>query len=384
MDYVAALDLTPLDAFATLPDTLRFTSRGWVSRAESAIAQTQPFNARLAYSYAGLDIRPYDGGAQIAIARDGTPYGWDGTTWQPAAEPQFQTLDELRSRLPLWAGSIQFWIQFTPATIAAQLHIAYSLPAHDISSYLRDFAFPAIAAQPIELSRFLMPATDGLSLPVPTDCAIARMSNIRALSPGVGITSGTISGDRVTLPTPIPVAPTKLIFDYTIKAIGTSSSFEQLEDAPQVLIREMYRDNVRHVTERSRLDVRVGTDIARQTNTESLVDAVFEIQIFARRDDDSCMIADALLGRFAAIALIDCQPYGCAVPVTVDSAIAFNTSTLAIGDLNPASFRVRALQIPQGRTARTAAIVTEINAWWNDQSAAQTEFAYPLHWISAG
>lgn len=381
MNVVSVLDLSNPGAIELFPEQARWGADGLRGY---GFVRTATFVSTLAYSYQGVDLFPVAAGASVAIGRSGQPYGWRGDdAWQPVESPEFHYLNQdFRDRLSRWAGSIQFWIQLEPETIVRELRLAYSLPIHDIPSYLRDFALPAIAQQPVELCRDVRPNISGV-IALPEGIASDRIASALFLSPGISTFSVRIqNGEKRLFTEPAaPAEPGKLLLQYRMAARGTDDNFDQIDDAPMVLIREIRREDVRYPIARSGPAVAISNTTARRQDTESFADSIFEIQILARRSDDARFLATQVRGHMAAAGEIPCPPYGVFISVAPEGAVDFMGSTRAIGDLDRASFRLRAYQIPQSVITTEVPLITEVGMGWPTENGGKTGQNYPLSWV---
>lgn len=382
MDFVTTLDLSDRAAFAQLPDTLTRSDRGWHG---SGVAITQPFTARLAYGFAGVSPYPIAAGAQVAVGRDGVPHRWHGGTWQPAEAPEFYSLDELRDRLGTWLGTIQFWIDFGPQTLIDEIAVAYSLPNYDLASYLREFALPALVrSKPIELVRDVQPRADG-SIALPQGLTADRIASAAFLAPERSlhlVIPAIVDGDRLQTQPIAPATPGKLILKYRVTARGTDDDFDQIDDLPQVLFREVRRDRPRYPLLHGGATAQVTAAMARRQVIEAIADSLFEVQVLAARSDEARSIAASLRSIIAFTPMIDCPPYGTSVPILLDGGVNFTGSTRAIGDLDRASFRVRALHLAQSVQGLNVPIIDRIEMWWQGiELGDRTGQVYPESWV---
>lgn len=379
MDFVTTLDLSDRAAFAQLPDTLTRSGRGWHG---SGVAITQPFTARLAYGFAGVSPYPIAAGVRVGVGRDGVPHRWDGGLWQPADEPEFYGLDELRDRLGSWLGTIQFWIDFGPHSLINEIAIAYSLPSYDLASYLREFALPALVrSHPIELVRDVQPHADG-AIALPQGFVASRIVSAAFLAPERSLHPVILDGDRLQTQPIAPVTPGKLIVQYRVAARGTDDDFDQIDDLPQVLFREIRRDRPRYPLLHGGDTAQVAAAVARRQVIESIADSLFEVQIMAARSDEARSIAAYLRSIIARAPMINCPPYGTSVPLLLDGVVNFTGSTRAIGDLDRASFRVRALHLAQSVQALNVLIIDRVEMWWQGvEPGDRTGEIYPESWV---
>jgi hypothetical protein len=279
-------------------------------------------------------------------------------------------------------GTIQFWIEFGPHSLVDEIKIAYSLPNHDLPSYLRDFALPALVrSRSIELVRDVQPRADG-SIAIPQGLTPERIASAVFLVPETSYHPVAIGGDHLQLQSPAPTTPGKLILQYRVAARGTDDDFDQIDDLPQVLFREVRRDRPRYPLQCGGDSVQISPIAGRRQIVESIADSLFEVQILAARSDEARSIASTLRSLITHVGILDCPPYGASVPLLVEGVTTFTGSTRAIGDLDRAAFRVRALYLAQTTQVVDESIIDRVEMWWQGGDRGdRTGQAYPETWV---
>lgn len=321
---------------------------------------------RMASDYLGFELRPSASEQNITVALHKSPnhpYNFNGNSWMPSSEPTFYTPDQIRQTLPAWAGPLQFRLKLErhsngDSPQLQELKVGYEVPG-DRLSYLIDIALPHFFSVPVQLTRWVRPSSDGLSVPLPSSFTPDRLSSVKVLSPELRPQPGTVvttPTPRITLSTPIPQQPSRLIFQFKPRATHQPGVY-QITELPCVVLRLLDGTNYRRMaTEDS---IRLPDGQSRLWQTTYLYDQPVEVLVIASEMEDARAIANQLMQRVSSLGHIDAPPSALEIPLHLTQGIR-SGDVLEQNNLITLSFRVALLNMTEGEMTKDVPTLMEI------------------------
>lgn len=319
---------------------------------------------RMASDYLGFELRPTEQNITVALYKSPSePYAFNGDRWLASPSPTFYTADQIRQTLSAWAGPLQFRLKLErhsngDSPRLHELKVGYEVPG-DRLSYLIDLALPNFFSVPVQLTRWVRPSPDGLSVPLPSSFTPNRLSNVKVLSPELKPQPGTVVTNptpKITLGTAIPQQPSRLIFDFKPK-VSHQPGFYQITESPCVVLRLLDGINYRRMTAED--SIRLPNGQSRLWQTTYLYDQPVEVLVIASEMEDARAIANQLMQRVSSLGHINAPPSALELPLHLIQGIR-SGDVLEQNNLITLSFRMALLSMTEGETVRDVQTLMEI------------------------
>ena len=262
------------------------------------------FAASLACNFRGFEVLPREEGVTIALSRSDTPYKFEGDRWTETAALTYQTPDELRSRIPEWAGPVTFHLHVIasdPPPLIREVNITYDgMVSPD--GFVWQFALPERLKMLVSIPTIATSKDEVLSF-------TSQLNSDRVFSVKIGSPSGFFDGIRDGKVWTCPNFPNgvgRAIVQYDLP-VEFAEGPHQVSHLPVALVR---------MGETTRLmepwgNVRVATDgdtaVHRARRTYN---RLYEISAIARETDIALAIAKQLIAELGNNPVLNITPTG--------------------------------------------------------------------------
>lgn len=296
---------------------------------------TPVYNPLMGFSYEGFDVIPR-ADVTIAVIKPGVGFHrWQSGAWQPAANPVYYSVSEIRNQINKWVGAIQFQIKVVEGKIFREIALGCFIPL-DILGYLIKFRLPELLSRPIA---FHLPSkttsTGTLTLP-----EYSQPSDIQIRAIGTNaLINFTRNGN--TLTTSVNSQPVYLSFTTTPKVSILDINLHQITTLPEILIQPKSETNIRGGIREDWLETSNGDLIESLTYA---ADQPLEIAAIAPTQIEARSICQQLIHRIQATGYLLSPADDRKYPLQVISGVSLKPTIGALSNSAIASFVVA---IPQ-------------------------------------